>query len=499
MAQSPVSLRLKFFFAIGQAAESIKNFGFGTLLMLYYNQVLGLSGSYAGLAVAIAIAADAISDPAVGSWSDGIRSKLGRRHPFMYAAALPLAVTYYFLFMPPEGLTEFELFLWFTTFAILVRTALTLFHVPYLSLGAEMTQDYHERTKIVVFRTAFGIIASFVVIAIAWNFFFIKTPDNPTPQLTREPYFEYALLSSIIMSSMMFVSTWGTKEVIPHLAGARQAARPFSMSKVYSDLFQALQNPSFRALFVGTLLFFIYAGIQAALSMHLKTFYWELDTKAIEYWQYAAVAGGIFGLPLVPLFNRWFDKKWTVIIGVIGAAIAGTLPVMMKVFGLMPSDPDILVPILVALALLGSVSGVQAGVTVASMMGDIADEHELNHGTRQEGIYFGSYSFSAKCTSALGNLCAGFILDIISFPTNSKPGMVPEDVLTHFGWVYGVVALILIFSTWVFWPYSLDKRRHAEIVEALSKRRMADPDPVPVEEAPRTPLPGNISPLPAGD
>ncbi len=467
-------MKIKIFFGIGQAAESIKNFGFGTLLMLYYNQVLGLSGSYAGLAVAIAIAADAISDPAVGSWSDGIRSRWGRRHPFMFASVVPLALTYYLLFMPPEGLNEFQLFLWLTTFAILVRTALTFFHVPYLSLGAEMTQDYHERTQIVVFRTAFGIVASLVVISVAWNFFFIKTLDNPTPQLTREPYFRYAILSSVIMAGMMLVSCWGTREVIPNLAGSNQEPKAFSLINVYRDLYQALLNPSFRALFVGTLLFFIYAGIQGALAMHLKTFFWQLDTKSIEYWQYAAVAGGIMGLPLVPLFNRWFDKKWTVIIGVMAAAAAGTLPVLLQLVGLMPQDPSILVPILIFSALLGSVGGVQAGVTVASMMGDIADEHELKHGKRQEGIYFGSYNFSAKCTSAFGNLIAGFALDIIQFPVNSTPGTIPEGVLFDFGLIYGVIVFMLIFSTWVFWPYSLDKKRHDEIVEALVSRSTAE-------------------------
>ncbi|MBD3648122.1 MAG: MFS transporter [Pseudomonadales bacterium] len=495
MTTKRVPTGIKIYFGLGQAAESIKGFGFGTLLMLYDNQVIGLSGTYAGLAVAIAIACDAISDPAVGSWSDGFRSKLGRRHPFMLASIVPLGITFYFLFMPPLWLSEFQLFLWFTAFAILTRTALTFFHVPYLSLGAEMTQDYHERTQIVVFRTAFGIIASLAVIAIAWNFFFIKTADNPTPQLTREPYFRYALLSSIVMCAMMFISCWGTRDIIPHLAGSRQQPRAFNLAKVYGDLYQALQNPSFRALFFGTLLFFIYAGIHGALSMHLKTFFWELDTEAIAYWQYAAVAGGIVGLPLVPLLNRWVDKRWTVIIGCTGAAIAGTAPVLLKLVGLMPTDPDILVPLLVSLSLIASVSGVQAAVTVASMMGDIADEHELTHGSRQEGIYFGSYSFSAKCTSAFGTLAAGFALDIISFPVNSTPGTIPEDVLFNFGAMYGLICMILIFSTWAFWPYGLDKARHSEIIQKLAERAALAPA-VTEEERPEPDIDPDA--LPAG-
>lgn len=470
MKSGSVPLPVKLGFGMGQAAESVKNFGFGTLLLLYYNQVLGLSGTYAGLALFIALVVDAISDPAVGSWSDGFKSKWGRRHPFMIASILPMGVTYYFLFAPPDGLTEFQLFLWFTTFCILVRTALTFFNVPYLSLGAELTQGYHERTKIVVIRMAFGFVSTLVVIAVTWNYFFLKTIDNPTPHLTQAPYFNYALLCSLLMMAMMIVCIWGTRSAIPHLAGAKQEARKFSFRQVYIDLYQALKNHSFRVLFFSTLLFFVYVGTHSALSMHLKTFYWQLDTKGIQYWQYAYVAGGFCGLPLAPYMNRWVDKKWTVIIGCLGSAVASITPVLLSMAGLMPTDKEILVPVLVVLSFLSTVMMIQAAATVPSMMGDIADQHELSHGTRQEGIYFGSFNFSSKCTTALGNLVAGLALDLINFPVNSKPDTVTEDVIFNFGVMYCSVALILIFSTWVFWSYGLTKDRHDKIIEQLKAR-----------------------------
>ena len=138
--------------------------------------------------------------------------------------------------------------------------------------------------------------------------------------------------------------------------------------------------------------------------------------------------------------------------------------------GLMPTDHSVLVPVLVILSTFSTMFGVQAMVTVMSMMGDIADEHELTHGTRQEGIYFGSYNFSAKCTTALGNLVAGFTLDLISFPVNSTPGLVAEEVLFDFGTMYSSVTLITIFSTWIFWAYSLDKKKHDGIMAELQKR-----------------------------
>lgn len=467
-----VGWNVKCFYGLGQAAESIKNFGFGTLLLLYYNQVLGLSGTYSGIAVFIAVAVDAVTDPAIGSWSDGFRHRLGRRHPFMFAGIIPLGITYYFLFMPPEGLSEFSLFIWFTTFAVLSRTALTFFHVPYLSLGAEMSLDYQERTQIVAIRTAFGMLATLVVIALAWNFFFVKTEANPSPQLTREPYFLYALLSSVFMAGMMMASTWGTQKVIPSLQQAAHDHPPFSIRQVYVDIFDALKNPSFFALFWGSLIFAITYGIYAALAMHQLTFFWEIDTKGIEYTQYGGVAGGLLGLAMVSFLNRWVDKRMTLIIGVVIFAIVGTLPPLLQNFSLMPTDHSVLIPMLVVMAMLLAYSMVLAGVSGASMMGDIADEHELKHHKRQEGVYFGSHNFALKCTGAVGNLVAGFSLDLISFPVNSTPGEVPGDVLFRFGLIYPAMVVLIVLALWVFWPYSMCKERHAEIRRELVARHL---------------------------
>ena len=209
------------------------------------------------------------------------------------------------------------------------------------------------------------------------------------------------------------------------------------------------------------------------------TFYWQLDTKGIQWIQYAGIIGAICGVPLAPQFNRWFDKKWTVIVGVSVGALTDTVPVMLKLIGAMPENPATLVPILIGLSSLGSFFGVQASITVASMMGDVADEHELKHGTRQEGVYFGSYSFSQKCTGALGNFMAGVAIDLIGLNPLSKVGEVPQDVLNHFGASYGLIALLIVAAIWVFLPYSLNSKRHAQVLVELAKRRPADAASVP--------------------
>ena len=105
---------VKLAFGLGQAGEGLKNGAFGTFLIFYYVQALGMSGALAGTAVGLAVIVDAITDPLAGSLSDHWKSPYGRRHPFMYASIFPLSFSFYFLFNPLVS-GETALFIWLPT------------------------------------------------------------------------------------------------------------------------------------------------------------------------------------------------------------------------------------------------------------------------------------------------------------------------------------------------------------------------------------------------
>jgi Na+/melibiose symporter-like transporter len=148
-----VSVPTKLAYGVGQAAEAIKNSSFELFLFFYYTQVLGLSGTLAGAALFIALCVDGITDPVIGSLSDGWRSRWGRRHPFMYVSAIPLALSFYWLFAPPGGLGQFGLFAWLSGFAVLVRFCMTLYQVPHLGLAARQRRPgIADHTGAGVFR-----------------------------------------------------------------------------------------------------------------------------------------------------------------------------------------------------------------------------------------------------------------------------------------------------------------------------------------------------------
>ena len=136
-------------FGLGTAAENISLYSFSFLVMLYYNQVLGLPATLADLGPTIALVVDALTDPLVGSWSDRLRNKKwGRRHPFMLAAAIPVALSFYMIFSPPAGLETTELFLRLISFSVLLHLFMTLSFVPHLAFGGEVSRDYHKRPTI---------------------------------------------------------------------------------------------------------------------------------------------------------------------------------------------------------------------------------------------------------------------------------------------------------------------------------------------------------------
>src|SRR6201987_4134170 len=99
-----VSLATKIFQAIGAVPEALKNFAFGTFVLLFYNQILGANAFLVSLCLAAALTIDAGFDPLIVSVSDGLKTRLGRRHLLMYLSAAPIGLGLFLVFSPPHGL-----------------------------------------------------------------------------------------------------------------------------------------------------------------------------------------------------------------------------------------------------------------------------------------------------------------------------------------------------------------------------------------------------------
>ena len=218
------SLNTMFTYGIGTIAIGIKNSLLGTFLLLYFNQVLGLPAVLVASALAVALVVDAFSDPIVGIWSDRVRSRWGRRHPFIYVAIIPFALSYYFILQNPGSIstgeiTESELFVRLLVLLIIMRLSMTFYEVPRGALQPELTKDYDQRNQISGIGMAFGWIGGAGMASIAYAFFFVETPDFTGARafLRPEAFQQLAFWGGLSLFISAVISNVGLHKHIPNL------------------------------------------------------------------------------------------------------------------------------------------------------------------------------------------------------------------------------------------------------------------------------------------
>lgn len=461
-------------FGLGQVAEGLKTFSFNLFVLFYYNSVLGLSGSLCGLAIGIALIADAVSDPLMGSISDNFESRWGRRHPFMVAAALPLALAFFALFAPPAGLDTTGLFLWLTGFSVATRLFMTVYHVPHIALGAELSAHFAERTRLVAIRQIFGYIAAFAMAGIGFGYFFA---DERGGRMNPEAYAPFALVMSLVMVVTILASAWWTRDQIPFLPRHGTSNSNVSvLRRPLNEARSAFHNRSFRRLFTGVLMIYVLVGTEGALALYIYEFFWALDSREILILSLVYPIGLIGGALCTTRLHAAWEKSPTLIFGTVGWSICQLLPIILRLVDALPENgTTALIVVLVAFRLLQGALVQQGYASFSSMMGDIADEHELATGRRQEGIFFGVVSFSAKAASGAGSFFAGVALDVIGWPSGiARQGGgadVPPETIQDLGIIYGpIVAVFAFLAPFAYRGYSLDRARHRAVLEALAAR-----------------------------
>jgi Na+/melibiose symporter-like transporter len=465
----------KFWYGFGQAAEGMKNTAFGVFLLLFYSQLLGLEAWLAGLALGLSLCLDAVSDPVAGSLSDSTRHRWGRRHPWMYASALPMWITFSLSFRPPAELGQAGLFAWMLVTVILARAAMALYHVPHLALGAELSDDYHERTSIVAWRLVFGLLGAVVLAVVCRQVFLQPTPEFPNGELNPAGYNRMGLFFGFLMMVAILLSAAGTHSRIPYLHATSEAPERFSPGRLWREMGEALSNRSFRNLFVGVLLFFIARGLADALGIYMSTFFWRIGTGDVLLLPAVGALGIAIGAPFFTVVGRRMDKKRLFEIGVWWFSILTLLLPTLKIVDFYPPfDSPFYLGLIYAFVFLAAFGAGASLVASGSMMADIADEHEYTVGRRQEGVFFGALSFSGKAAAGVGIGLAGIALSLISFPKQVKPDQVPIEIIDLLGIIAGPgVAGLMIVGAIVMTRYHLTQERITEIQLELEKRRAA--------------------------
>jgi Na+/melibiose symporter-like transporter len=440
-----ISAKEKWSYAIGQLPFSVKETAYTYFVIFFYTQVHGLSGTLAGLAMFIALVWDAVSDPIVGSWSDRVRTRWGRRHPLLLVGALPTALMFLALFSPPEQLGQMGTFIWLLGVSILLRTFITIYYIPYTALGAELSTDYDERTVIAKARASMGWFVGSVLVTIAFIVFFGPT-DGVDGRLVAKNYQHYGLLCASIAAVTAIICIVGTRSAIPRLPQYSSNGK-FSWRDPLNDYKLIFKNRNFRLTIGATLIFGLSMGIYLTLYIYLATYFWEFTTDQLSGTIVSTLVATVAAFMLLSKLGKRFDKPHLLAAICVVAAINNIWFLGGRLMGVLPENGDALIyPLFLVNSAIGVFSLIAINVLSTSLLADIVDDQELATGTRQEGVVFAASTFAQKATIGLGGLIAGVMLDLSGITSDAIPGSVDENTLQALGGLacFSVVILPLI-------------------------------------------------------
>ena len=229
----PPGFAVKFISGFSQAVDYVKFISYELFVLFFYSQVLGLPGTLTGLAILLSMIVDAITDPVVGSWSDSIRSRLGRRHLPMLAAVPAGGPVLLSAVLATRGSGQWGLFAWLTGVSICLRTAFTFFAAPASAMTAEISPYPADRAEMGIYRQAISAVVQFVLLAFAFDLFFAATEQFPNGQENPEAYPGFGLAGAATIMFFMLVTFGGTWKHILRFEqrlgpGVRE---PFSFSR----------------------------------------------------------------------------------------------------------------------------------------------------------------------------------------------------------------------------------------------------------------------------
>jgi GPH family glycoside/pentoside/hexuronide:cation symporter len=448
----------KVLYGLGEIAITTHMVLFGLFVLFFYNSVMGLPALWVGAASAVGLIWDALLDPYIGYRSDVSRSRFGRRNPYMLAGTLTMGVCFYLIWGPPRWLSGAALFGWLLVSMLLFRLTSALFRIPYLSLGAELSDDYHERTSIVGFRSFFGLLGSLAAASLSFYFFFPGATAGVDGKLAYEGYPRMGLAFGVAMTAAAAAALCGTWT---HRSSGAADERG-SLGSFLASFRFALENTSFRRVWLSFSLFFVAVVLNGVVTVHFLTWYVKLtEASILSRLQVVFYVSALAGVSFWVVMARRAEKKTLYILAILAAAaLMGSSPFLFgegHLFG--TGDPS-------AVFVLYGLAGFFASalwVIPASMIADVADEDASRTGLRREGLFFGLLNFGEKIAAGAAVLIGGALIDLFS-------GLVPgqavqtEETVSRVAWIYGIApAILLVASVVAVVGYPLDREAVARI------------------------------------
>jgi glycoside/pentoside/hexuronide:cation symporter, GPH family len=467
----PLPLFAKLLYGVGDMPITVLMGLSGLFILFFYNSVMGLPPALVGIGVSASLVLDAVLDPYIGHVSDRTRHYLGRRHAYMLPGALATGPFFFLLFNPPRSLGHVGLFLWLLVFSIAVRVASAVYRIPYLSLGAEISRDYDDRTSTMAIRSMFGLIGTLAATGLSFLLFF----PAPSDKLNYTGYPRLGLAFGALMTVTGLITFFGTLNYRTSGSGEKSDAPPF-----FSAFRISMRNVSFRSIWISTTVFFLAMVLNFSVAIQYFTWYARVGGGgSLGLIQTCLYMGALAGVLLWMALARRTEKRTLYIMATVATATL-LLGAALLIGPGRPLGVGHALPLMIGHVVAGIFASA-VWVVPAAMIADVTDTDELTTRLRREGIYFGIMNFGEKIAAGGALFLAGQLLSLLgklvpvpatgpAIALAGTPATAPAAT-PYLGLLFGVVPAILLLVSLVFiLPYHLDRRAVHAIQRQLAER-----------------------------
>ena len=212
-------------------AYGVGNLGYGTMaqtvgnfIMFFGTSIMGLPGTLVGIAIALSVFWDGISDPIIGYFSDRHHSKVfGKRLGYMFVGTFGMAIFNLLLWIIPIDLSISLKFCWLLVSLLAIETFNTLFATPYVALGIDIAPDYNEQSSVQGFKTTFIILG--MIMPSILMFIFMPSGENGQGQFNQFAYINIAYFTSVLCLIAGFICILGTIKTVQSLQTSSKRKR----------------------------------------------------------------------------------------------------------------------------------------------------------------------------------------------------------------------------------------------------------------------------------
>ena len=422
-------------------------------VMKFSTDVLLIAPAVMGVIFSISRIWDAVSDPIAGYLSDRTTFKFGRRRTWMLISFIPISFGFLAVFSPPESMQGQSLDLWMMIAILSFYSAITLLNVPHMALGAELSEDYHERTRLFGVRHIGFTLGS--ILALVSMSLLISEENNPDGDV-RQLAASLAFYAIGAMSLMIFFAVSKLKE------------NPEFQNRVNKNPFKAFRdvwiNPHAKILIIVLFIENLGGAVIGVLTLYVTQYIVEAPAWA-PLIIFAYMLPSALSVPLwIPLSRRFGKiRLWVFSLAFTGISFGGIF-----IIPFLDSITDRLIVMFIGAALGGMAAGC-GGAIGPSVKGDVIDYDEYLTGERKEGSYFAALNFVFKSATGIMLLVTGFVLQFSGFIPNQPQTMEVKIALIS---LYGLVPLVFysLGAYLLYKKFKFGEKEHAAIKQQIQER-----------------------------